>query len=89
MQDKIKYTEIMNLGFEEEIQSDPVYFDEHGFDWAIITKHLTKKIFLNWEKENQLCQIIRVDKDNNIKKKQAIRNLAHLKSVIDFFTDSK
>jgi len=84
-QEKIKYREIMDLGFEEEVDSDNVYFDEFGYDYCIITKNLTKKIYLDWKKETQLCKLVRTDKTHNIKAEMPIKNIEHLKEIIDFF----
>lgn len=86
-QEKIKYSDIMSLGFTEEPQNDDVYFDKHGFRWCIITKKLTKRVYLNWNKENQLCSMIRINKYHDIKARLPIRNLAHLKEIVDFFSD--
>jgi len=88
-QEKIKYGDIMDLGFNEESQHDNVYFQEYGFDYCIIEKKLTKKIYIYWEKETQLCKMIRIDshKKMNIKATMPIKNLAHLKEIIDFFSD--
>ncbi len=88
-QEKIEYSEIMALGFTEDMQSDRVYLDEYGFDYCIITKDLTKKIYLEWAKETQLCKMARIDspKHCNIKAEMLIRNLEHLKEIVNFFSD--
>ena len=88
-QEKIKYCDIMSLNFTEDTQNDSTYFAEYGFDYAIIELDLTKKIYLSWEKETQLCKLVRIDspEDCNIKKTKEVRNLEHLKEIIDFFTD--
>lgn len=88
-QEKIKYREIIALGFREDVQNDQVYFEEYGFDYCIITKELTKKIYLEWAKETQLCKMVRIDnpKHCNIKAELPIRNLEHLKEIIKFFSD--
>ena len=88
-QEKIKYSEVIDLGFTEDVQSDKVYFNEYGFDYCIITKELTKKIYLDWAKETQLCKLVRIDspKHCNIKAELPIRNLDHLKEIINFFSD--
>lgn len=41
---KIDYSEIMNLKFKEELIDDKNYFNQHGFQYAIIT--LTKTILI-------------------------------------------
>lgn len=90
-QEKIKYSEIIALGFTEDMQSDEVYFNEYGFDYCIITKELTKTIHLDWAKETQLCKMVRVDspKTGNVKAELPIRNLEHLKEIINFFSDEE
>lgn len=90
-QEKIKYSEVIALGFTEDMQSDEVYFNEYGFDYCIITKELTKTIHLDWAKETQLCKMVRVDspKTGNVKAELPIRNLEHLKEIINFFSDEE
>ena len=90
-QERIKYCDVMALGFKEEKQTDGVYFNEYGFDWCIITKDLTKKIYLDWAKETQLCKLVRLDnpKECNIIKEMPIKDLQHLKDIIEFFSDEK
>jgi len=90
-QEKIRYSDVMDLGFKEEIGNDSTYFKKYGFDYAIITKYLTKKIYLDWAKETQLCEMVRIDspKNCNIKAKLPIRNLEHLKEVVNFFSDEE
>lgn len=89
-QEKIKYSEVIALGFtEDDMQSDEVYFNEYGYNYCIITKELTKKIYLDWAKETQLCEMVRIDntKHCNVKAELPIRNLEHLKEIINFFSD--
>lgn len=90
-QEQIPYKEIIRLGFDIETDTDKVYFDEYGFDYYIINKHLTKKIYLDWAKETRLCEMIRLDntRDNNIMARMPIKNLEHLEEIIDFFCNDK
>lgn len=88
-QEKIKYSEVMALGFTEEKIEDQVYFDQFGFDYAMIVKPLTEKIYLDWEKETQLAILYRVDNDRNIKAQLPICSLEHMEEIINFFTDKK
>ena len=91
MQEKIFYHEIINLGFNEEFVNDNVYFKRHGYNYAIINKYLTKKIYLEWEKETKLCRMVRIDnlKECNILNTMPIMNLQHLKIINDFFCNKK
>jgi len=87
-QEKIDYDEIMSLGFTEEIVEDEVYYDRHGFDYAIITKDLTKEIGLEWAKETKLCEMVIIDnpKTCNVKAILPVMKLQHLKNLIDSFS---
>lgn len=89
-QEKIKYRDIMNLGFKEKIIKDEVYEDEFGYSYSIISKKLTKKIHLDWEKETQLCNLIRINNPDSgkILSVMPINNLKHLKEIINFFIDT-
>lgn len=88
---KIKYSEVMALGFKEEILEDNNYFKEFGFKYSIIKLDLTKKIYLDWVKETQLCELIRIDnqKEMNIKARMNINGLKHLKEIVTFFSDEE
>lgn len=86
-QQEIDYSDIMKLGFTEVIEKDSSYFNKYGFDYAIIEKKLTKRIYISWSKENRTCDIIRIDKEYNIKSSLIIIDLDHLKAIINFFID--
>ena len=87
MQERIKYHEIMALGFKEDECEDNVYFKEHGFKYAIISLKLTKYIYIDWAKETKLAEMVRINKEDNVMKRMPIKNLDHLKEIIDFFSD--
>jgi len=91
MQEKIQYSDIMALGFSEEISSDSCYFNQFGYEYAIISLFLTKKVEVIWAKETQLAEVLRIDgqKEMNIIKKMPIKNLEHLKELVEFFSDEK
>jgi len=86
---KIKYSDVMSLGFKEQENADESYFNEYGYPYCIITKDLTKKIYLDWAKETQLCELVRMDspKTCNIKKRVQIKSLKQLKEIVEFFKD--
>ena len=90
-QEKINYSEIMALGFTEEVNSDSVYEAEHGYSYCIITKQLTKKIYLDWQKDTKLCKMVRLSKPKtgDIGAELPIKNLDHLKEMINFFSNEK
>lgn len=88
-QEKIKYSEVIGLGFTESVESDPVYFDEYGYSYCIVTKQLTELVYLDWAKETQLCKMVRIDNldDCNIKAELPIRNVEHLREIVNFFCE--
>ena len=77
----------MNLGFKEKFEEDNVHFKQYGYRYSIVTKKLTKRIHLDWDKPTQECTLIRCDKHENIKKKIKVQGLNHLKQIIHFYTD--
>lgn len=87
---KIKYSDIMDLGFKEKFIDDDMFFYEFGFQYTQITYKLTKLISLDWEKETQICSIIRIDnkKKMNIMGKEEINGLIGVEKLIEFFTDN-
>lgn len=87
-QDKIKYSEIIALGFTEEIvQTDKVYFDQYGFHYALVMRQLTDTIQVYWKKETQLCEMLRVNEDGDVLGRIPIRNRLQLVELIAFFSD--
>lgn len=86
-QEKINYSEIMALGFTEDIQHDSVYEAEHGFAYCIITLKVSKKIYFDWAKETKLCKMVRLSnpKTGDIGNEMPIKNLEHLKELVVFF----
>lgn len=90
-QEKINYDEIMALGFEEEVCNDSNYEAEHGYPYCIITKQLSKKIYLDWQKDTKLCKMVRLTKPKtgDIGNEMPIKNLDSLKEIIDFFSPRK
>ena len=86
MKNEINYIDIINLGFKEEVCDDKAYFNQYGYEYVIITKQLTKFIYLDWAKETRICKMIRVDKDSKIKAEINIGGLESLIEIITFFT---
>jgi len=89
-QKKIKYCDVMALKFKTEVSPDSVYFDEFGYEYEIITKQLTKTIYIDWAKETQLAEMVRgCKKQKDVLNKMPIKDLDHLKQMINFFTKKK
>ncbi len=89
-QQKIRYDTIMALGFTEQVDHDQQFINEYGFDYTIIELKLCRGIYVDWAKETQLAEIVRLNKDKKIVARLPIRDLEHLQEWITFFkTDTK
>ena len=86
-QEKIDYIDVIDLGFEEEIFDDCVFFNTYGFQYKIVTKQLTKKIYIDWYSVERTCKLVRVDspKTGNIIAEMKLLNLEQVKQIIDFY----
>jgi hypothetical protein len=85
VQEKINYQDVIDLGFKRSDESDNIFFKQNGFDWFLVTRNLTKRIYLDWDCETHLVQMIRVDKEQTIKGRIYIKNLEEVERVIRFF----
>ena len=83
----IWYKDIIDAGFKSEFVTDKNYFDQHGFEYEIITKKLSKRIYLDFQKETKTIELIRVNKEGWIQRRRKVHSLAEMKSIIEFFTD--
>ena len=83
---RINYADVVELGFNIQRGSDKVYFDEYGFEYEIITKNLSKRIYIDWDKVDGKAKLVSLAKDKySIISERPVNNLIHLKEVIDFF----
>lgn len=85
MENKIKYGDIMQLGFKEKLQNDSIYEYEFGFTYAIIQFKLKNKCILDYAKETQRCRLIKIDKDHNILESKENLELKEVQFLIKFF----
>jgi len=86
-QDKIDYRTVINLGFNREDQTDNVFFKQYGFNWFIVTKKLTKKIYLDWDCTTRTVTLKRIHEDHNIIGSLNIESSQELEDIIKFFTN--
>ena len=83
---RINYGDVVNLGFNIQRESDKVYFDIYGFEYEIITKDLSKRIYIDWDKVDGKAKLVRLDKDKiSIISERPVGNLKHLKELIGFY----
>jgi hypothetical protein len=84
MQERIWYKDVIDLGFTEQVERDMVYEEQYGFKYIIIELKLNKHFYIDWAKETGLCELVRHRK-GWIEKKIPIRDLDHLKEIINIF----
>ena len=86
-QNKIDYKTVIDLGFEREDIKDNVFFKQYGFNWFIVTKKLTKKIYLDWDCTTRTVTLKRIHEDHNIIGSLNIESSQELEDIIKFFTN--
>lgn len=86
----MNYKDVINLGFKEEIVSDNVYYNIHGFNYCIISLNLdrTGALTLYWRKEDKQFEFFRCTKKGNILHKKELKDKEAL-FLIDLFIDKK
>jgi hypothetical protein len=90
-QQKIRYKDVMDLGFTRTEVSDENYYNQNGYHYSRIELDLTEEIFIEWDQETRFCRMVRVNSPDNgdIEGVIAIRDLEHLKEMVYFFTTKK
>ena len=86
-QNEIDYKIVIDLGFKRENQTDNVFYIEYGFNYFIVTKKLTKRIYLDWDCNTRTIRLKRIDKNHNIVGCLNIESSQELEDIINFFKD--
>jgi hypothetical protein len=86
-QKKIRYKEIIDLGFEIIGGNCNVFFETYGYPYNIYKIFLTKKIYIQWHQDSRTCEMFRINSQNeaDIKARWEIKDLTELKRIIKFF----
>tara|TARA_R110002012_G_scaffold255141_1_gene434812 strand:+ start:6515 stop:6772 length:258 start_codon:yes stop_codon:yes gene_type:complete len=82
---KIKYKDLVQLGFERENLSDTVHYEIYGTESFVMTLKLTKKIYLTWDCEDREVFLIRGNKEGDILGKHPVVNTLDIANWIRFF----
>ena len=83
----ILYQQVIDLGFEREDQSDNTFFKQNGYDWFLVTKKLSKTLYLDWDCETHQVELIRwKPKDGDILNRRTLKTIEEIKDCIEFFT---
>jgi len=90
MQEPIKYKDVIELGFKREEIHDSQYLDQFGYDYATVTKNITKSLYFDWDIETRYATLVRLKnhKEGDIGNVLPITNLEHLKLLVKFFTEN-
>lgn len=86
VQEEIDYKVIKDLRFEETESHDEVFFNKYGYPYTIYTKQLTKRVYVDWDQVKRTCEMVRVDKEENILNRLKIDGEDTLKQLVEFFT---
>tara|TARA_R110001606_G_scaffold73929_2_gene170903 strand:+ start:148 stop:456 length:309 start_codon:yes stop_codon:yes gene_type:complete len=81
----LNYSEIMALGFTEEIAPDNIYQNDYGYDYAIITLQLKKRISLCYSKDQRVVTMYYCDKEGFILAEFLITSIKAVTSIIEFY----
>lgn len=83
----IIYQQVIDLGFEREDQSDNIFFKANGYEWFLVTKTLSKTLYIDWDCETHQVELIRwKPKDGSILNRRTLKTIEEIKDCIDFFT---
>lgn len=83
---KIRYQDVIDLGFRHIEDSNEVWRKEKGFEYFRVEYKLTKRQFIEWDVEDRTCTVIRIDKDYNILHKWTLPDLETVKHIISLFS---
>lgn len=82
---EIRYKDIIDLGFKSVEISDKVFYDDYGYGYTYFYCQLIKRIGIEWCQVRRTCEMVRYDKEENVKARMPIKDLQHLKEMINFF----
>lgn len=88
-QEKIDYSDVIDLGFKRYDHSDTVFFNRHGYNYFRVELELTKHIYLDWEIETRTVKMVRCNKESDVLAELPIIYLDHVKQIVKFYTATK
>jgi len=80
----MNYKEAIDLGFEREDLTDNVWEDIHGFGYFVMTKKLTKYLYLDWNVLSHEITFIKGGKKGKVISTMEINDQLAIK-LIKFF----
>ena len=86
---KIKYQDVIDLGFVRKDGNDNVYMAQYGYDWFWCEKKLYKKISAVWDCETQTVEIRKNGDEGHIIAKHTVSGLQELINWIKLLTSKE
>jgi hypothetical protein len=82
---QINYSDIIDLGFNEELKNDTAYFKRYGYNYYSITFKLTPIIYIEWSKNKRICTLIELENEESSKviDRKELSGLDEVKEMID------
>lgn len=81
----IHYSDVEALGFERMDYHDMVVYRKTGHHPFHMTKNLPGRLVIYWMSEDRNCELLRLDKKQNILGKVIIKDLELLCAVLHFY----
>ncbi len=81
----IYYDQVKSLGFERMDYNDNVVFKKSGQHPFHMSKRLPGRIVIYWYSESYSCEMLRLDKKDNVLNRQKLEYINLLLGILDFF----
>jgi hypothetical protein len=85
LKSKIYYHEVEDLGFHRIDYTDAVVFRKTGHHPFHMSKELPGRLVIYWMSEERNCELLRLDKKQNILGKVIIKDLELLCAILHFY----
>ena len=85
MRESIDYIDVLKLGFKREEYHDSVHFDQLGWNDFLMELKINKQIYFTWDTLTREVDLIRIDKDCNIKGRFKVESYKQLLDLLVFF----
>lgn len=87
---KIKYKELIDLGFERIDDHDNVWFNEFGYEYFRVEYRLSKRNAMDWDVQKQTVRLMRFEKDGySIIEEREMESIKEIQDIIKMFGKRK
>ena len=84
-QEKIRYIDLIKLGFEVEYYDDKTHYEMYGWDASFVMYELNKRTRIEWEPTTRKCRIYTFDSEGMIKLEYPIKDLATVQGLVSLY----